>query len=271
MGKLATFIKLATVLVLGGGTLGSVVAVSASQDTKPLEVEAAGATNSVRVYCVVKGGWLKNDNAIDPFIHTDKYDWNNSPRMNRILEDYHSGLYYYDIPSDASVIVFKGWNNSVGDDYKSFDVQLKDIYNPSTNTYKAVYLEEHGYGTRNFTLGGLPMNSAQAAEFLTHKYIDTCSDSKASGYNAYDQLNALVFKTSTLDRGYVVDDGSEYAATIGAIIEALLNRSLSQTTNSNDVFLDDKELEYVIIGFIVLLSLTSFGMFVIARKRTSKE
>lgn len=195
MGKLATFIKLATVLVLGGGTLGSVVAVSASQDTKPLEVEAANS-ETVRIYAVLKGDWDNRDSNDQNLMYMHTWtdggagsDWPGY-KMTRILGKnsidpilgYWSGLFYLDISASLlgeNIILDNGLTYQQHEKKCNQTVSFKktELIN-NEGKHLAVWVDawSNDWINRNVSFGTLGCNAKQAAEIFSSKYFDVCND-----------------------------------------------------------------------------------------------
>lgn len=278
MKNLSTLIKFLTVLVIGGGTIGASVAISSAQKNNIVEAEAIGDNDTIRIYAIMKDDWAYSS-AKNMYIHVNAPGWeyNDSPQMNMILNDYYEGLFYYDVPSDFNVIVLKGVSGSTRYDYQTVDINKSDVYSPNNDfnlgVYKVIYLEgTYSYGgKRNVSFGYAPCSSAQAAEILKHEYIDSCSTSRANGYNAYPQLKKLFFDCSTWDDNTIVDNENEiYQTTLGELKAALATRYFANVSNNSKLFSVKEENFETTITVASIISLSTIGLvgFVLFKRKS---
>lgn len=225
MGKLATFIKLATVLVLGGGTLGSVVAVSASQDTKPLEVEAVTMQNTkARLWVGYDKDnpffdWYSSDDGdkreIVLWIHKNindssqgekvyKLDLNGGSFWNSSEPNYgkHYGWRRYDFFDIDSICVIENWYMTIQKFQNgAWCYGLPTVRLDSFNINEIFYIWGDGSKVES---GNVSKTSSEFCGKVLESYY-TCSDSDVNGYNAFDTMNKTFFVD---ERGFTKYEGS---------------------------------------------------------------
>ena len=158
-------------------------------------------------------------------------DWDNRPKMNFIGSSqtadsgFEYGLYYYDVPADTTWMLIDNTSTSGAiSNERTIDISLN--YGSEMSFF---LVKDGGYGKYATYETGVFINSSlssqQLAEVLSHKNIDTCSQSTASGYNAYNQIYKIFLEYNEYDMNTVVDKDTEYEATLEDIISAMQARS----------------------------------------------
>ena len=162
---------------------------------------------------------------------SDSTDWDNRPKMNFIGSSqtansgFEYGLYYYDVPADTTWMLIDNTSTSgANSNERTIDISLN--YGSEMSFF---LVKDGGYGQYATYETGVFINSSlssqQLAEVLSHKNIDTCSQSTASGYNAYNQIYKIFLEYNEYDMNTVVDKDTEYEATLEDIISAMQARS----------------------------------------------
>lgn len=162
---------------------------------------------------------------------SDSTDWDNRPKMNFIGSSqtadsgFEYGLYYYDVPADTTWMLIDNTSTSgANSNERTIDISLNYGSEMSFFLVKdGGYRQYATYETGVFINSSL--SSQQLAEVLSHKNIDTCSQSTASGYNAYNQIYKIFLEYNEYDMNTVVDKDTEYEATLEDIISAMQARS----------------------------------------------
>lgn len=215
--------KLALFSLLGALIFGFASSIS---PTKSLKVGAAAPQTHRRVYAYITGDWDNregNDNRM--FIHywggSSGTDWNSKQQMTRVLNDYWRGLFYYDVPSDVTDVLFAAFTGDVGkNSNQSVNVAISSLF-PSGEFRAAEvgsWVKDEDKRTVSFKTG-IGMSTSQFGVMLGH--VDTCSPNHAYGFNSYPQIDALITSKSTLNRDAKVTNGPKEsnAPTIGAKLD----------------------------------------------------
>lgn len=170
---------------------------------------------------------------------SESTDWNDRPKMNfigssqTINSGFEYGLYYYDVPADTTWMLIDNTSTTgANGNEKTGDIQL----NYGSEMYFFL-LKDGGYGQIASYENGVFINnslsSQQLAEVLSHKHIDTCSQSTASGYNSYNQIYKIFLEYNEYDMNTIVDKDTEYEATLEDIISAMQARSAAGSNQVN--------------------------------------
>ncbi len=262
-------LALGAVMALGiGATVSSVSPMS--------EAEAATTQTERRVYALLEQSW--GDGTFKVYVHhnsaTSPVIWGTNPAMERALTDYYEGLYFYDVPIDATEIIFLAWTGETESSGKQSDrsvtVTISNLFN---SNYKAVRIGSWVADANKRTItehDTLPSNSGQAAGVLNH--INSCSTSYAGGYNAWPQLNDLFITPSTLNGATVVSDNFGDETTIDAktaYLEARYNADQASSAQNVLAPIDDKNRITITVLFSIIgLSLVG-GLYFYSRKKQS--
>lgn len=261
-------------------TVGLVVALGTAtvvtNKTHELPVTAATEQTHRRVYAFLQYG--KGWDSSDIYIHywndpeNPMTDWNNSPKMNLAVGDYHLGLFYYDVPVEATDLLFKDWAGVPSKkSNQTADVVIADLFTAPNYLVAQIEGWVADVTPRAVTPTTAPMSSEQFAGGILSR-IDSCSTSYASGFNAYPQLKAAFYDASEIDDNVTFDEnvgGKATGLTIGtkmAMLEANYNADQG-IAGLNPYALPatfDKGL--IIFMGIGLLSLTGFYIFKKTRK-----
>ncbi|MFA5659994.1 MAG: hypothetical protein WC968_01170 [Bacilli bacterium] len=180
-----------------------------------VRIDAATQTDR-RIYVYLEGAW----DGTDMYIHywggtSPGTTWASCPIMTRVLSDYWQGMYYYDIPADVTEFLVK---NATGNVTKASNQSVNILVSNLMveENHKIVAVKGWTADSSNRLVGfsdTAPGNSGQIAAILNH--INSCSDSFASGYNAWPQINDLFIESSALDLNTVVIDNFGPDTTIG--------------------------------------------------------
>jgi hypothetical protein len=228
------------------------------------ETEAQTPQTHRRVYVYTKDDWAQ---AGDVFIHywggAEGTDWEASPQMEMVLNDYYRGMYYYDIPIDVTTFLVK--DDPGTPTIQSSNILISDVF--PVDDFKIPSTWEDGTHWAENDAG---MGSEQLAAVLNH--IDSCSPSYAGGYNAWPQLNNLFVQPSTYEPSEIVTDNFGDSTTIGDKIDYISRwHSLDQAGSlpaSNFSTLNNERF-----SLIALIGLISLGVglagyyFTISRKK----
>ncbi len=182
-----------------------------------LEVDATPTVQTDRrVYVFLEQDWGVGDMYIHYWNNSgDITTWGSCPKMTEVVTDYYQGLFYHDLPVDATGFLVKtvtGAPTKTSD--KSDDVLISSLLD--SGNYKAAKVKSW---VADATLrvvqidDTLPANSGQVAAVLNH--IDSCSNSYAGGFNAWPQLSDLFITPSSLTLSTVVIDNYGPDTTIG--------------------------------------------------------
>lgn len=192
--------KVLAVLALLTGFIGV-----ASTQKETVQVEAQTTQTHRRVYVYLMGGW----DVDQMFIHfwTDSGDvfaWTESPEMTQVVNDYYTGLYFYDLPVAAiGFLVKEDSNGSEKTSDESEDILISELFVESNYKVAAVGAWANDGVKRTVTYNDyLPLTDGtndpgKVAAILSQ--IDSCSSNYASGYNAYPQLFDLFTNSAAQD------------------------------------------------------------------------
>ena len=252
--------------------LGTATVVTTRKNEAP--VTAATVPTERRVYAFLEGDWSSPDMYIHYWGGTDTpdTDWNNSPKMTKTLDDYHVGLYYFDLPVDVTHALFKNTPGDTGlTSNQSDDLVVADLTSGGFSVVKVgAWVSDSA--KRTITLTTAPMSSAQFAWGVL-AWLDSCSSSYAGGYNAYTQIMSVFYDVSVIDGNTTFDEhvgGKATGLTIDtklAMLQANYYEDHAGGGNLNPLALPttvDKGL--IIFVGIGLLSLTGFFIFKKTRK-----
>lgn len=166
-------------------------------------------------------------------------DWNDRPKMNfigssqTINSGFEYGLYYYDVPADTAYMIVDNTSTpNANSNERTIDIPLN--YGSEMPFF---LLKDGGYGAYASYDTGVFINnslsSQQLAEVLSHKHIDTCSQSTASGYNSYNQIYKIFLEHNEYDMNTIVDIDTGYEATLEDIVSAMQARSAAGSNKVN--------------------------------------
>jgi hypothetical protein len=197
---------------------GLALSVGTPKRTPGIDIDAATPQTHRRIYAFTKDDWAQSGNV---FIHywggKVGTTWASCPQMTMVLNDYHRGMYYYDVPIDVTHFSIK---NATGNaTIQSDNISIASVFPPGD--FKIA--QSWGPGS-HYPEDNAPMSSAQLAAVLNH--IDSCSSCYAGGYNAWPQLNNLFVQPSTYETSEIVTDNFGPSTTIGdkiAWLEASYN------------------------------------------------
>jgi hypothetical protein len=255
--------------IKGLATLALLTGVFGFATLKQKEVKVSagvGVQTHRRVYAYLEGDWSSPDMYIHYFGGASGTDWNNSPKMVRVLSDYWHGLWYYDVPVDVTAFVVKNTSGSVNKlSDQSVDISIADLF--LDNDYKVAAVKAWVNDGAKRLVGfadNAPGNNGQVAEILAH--IDSCSDSYASGYNAWPQLNDLFVAPSTLDGDTIVNDKFGEATTISNKV-AMLQSQYTNNGGNNRGFASESISNKAGILAIGGLSVLALGGYALLKKK----
>ncbi len=187
-------------------------------------------TDYKRIYAVLADvNWTHSSEDGDLWLYytssSTSVDWATAPKMTLIGNSNSSsdttfryGLYYVDIPADASMIIFKNFDGN-GDEWR----QTEDVYVYTESEYEMFYINEVVSGKRTVTTGTCNLSSEYLAQLLT--IYNTCDPSILDGYNAYQQIYDIFLSgNNNYDRSTVVYEVENITYTIGDIIDAMKAR-----------------------------------------------
>lgn len=190
-------------LVCALGVLGSIRFAS-----KGFETNAVTVQTERRIYAYLQGDWT-DDRMFIYYFGGSGYtgpEWTACPEMTQVINDYWTGMFYYDIPVNATTFCVKKVSGNVSKlSDQSVDIQVSDLFVGSNYKAAAIGAWVDDLAKRTFTAadtaGG---NDGQIAAILNN--INSCTSSYASGYNAWPQINDLFILPSTLNGATVVTD-----------------------------------------------------------------
>jgi len=189
--------KKLTKMLAAFALLVGVFGVAANQK-ETVVAEAATPQTHRRIYVTLLGDWTLDQMYISYFggnIETQVL-FNDSVLMTQVVNDYNTGLFYYDVPIDhTTFLVRKNTGTWDGDHNQSVDIAISSLFEDSNYLAAAIGGWAADGLKRTFTAyDNLPGNSGQIAAILSH--IDSCSPSYAGGYNAWPQINDLFITPS---------------------------------------------------------------------------
>ena len=184
------FTKVLAVLALLTGFIG---VASTQKDT--VEVEAATTQTHRRIYAWTKDSWTYNGNVYIYYWGGVSNDFNSPDQMTLVVNDHYNGLYYFDIPIGATHFLLKDAYLGDGSN-KTADVTVANLF--TTTDY--LILETWGGGSSLFLQTTVSLNNGQVQAILSK--IDSCSNSYASGYNAWPQLDDLFITPNEGNLGF---------------------------------------------------------------------
>lgn len=252
-------------LLFSFGLLLGFLSIFSLSNKKTVAVSAATQTHR-RVYAYLMGDWTDDVMYIHYWGGASGTDWNNSPQMTQVVNDYWTGLFYYDIPVDATTLLVKKISGapSINSD-QSEDINVSSLFT-ANNFYAAGvggWVNDGAKRVVTFadTLGG---NSGQVANVLAH--TDSCSDSFASGYNAWPQLDDLFITPSTLDGSTVVNDLFGRATTISDKV-AMLQSQYTANGGSSRGFYSEAESNTTAMLAIGGIGVATIGGYALLKKK----
>ncbi len=204
-------VALLTLLALSVGAFGIL------QKHKEADIKTLAATpkTDIRVYVVRKwegeNRWQFWEEKM--YIHywggSSGSDYATAPEMVKVLDDYHHGLYYYDVPANTTHFMVSAFQNEGNNNLKSKNLELSEVLDKQSNNEMPFLYDWNGVdgggGNRVFGFEKAGMSTSQLAKVLGH--IDSCSSSYASGYNAYPQINNLFLSNSQYDPNTTIAEG----------------------------------------------------------------
>jgi hypothetical protein len=154
----------------------------------PLNLEAAPVQTTRRIWAIdnTNTGW---------FYGTTLYCHLNTAGtevlMTQVLSDYYGGLFYADIASDETAILFKNYSGAFTTNFynQTDDVTIKDNTGLLHGTEVYYINQNSNDGKCPVSEGTAPMSNAQLAETL--RYYGTCDADYCYGYLAYPFVKAL--------------------------------------------------------------------------------
>lgn len=262
--------KFKLLLTLTIFTVG-VFSVVQKRNDEVVEVKAATIQTQKRVYAYLDGAW---DNAAGMHIHywggSSGSDWNNKPAMTRVLSDYYVGLFYYDVPSNTTHVIFSAWSGDPGkNSNRTDDLPMSSLF-PS-GSYKAAKIsgwqgDDNKY--REVWYTDLAMSTGQFGAVLGH--VDTCNSDYAFGFNSYPQIDELITSKSGIDRNAKVTNGPKEsnAPTIGAKLDYMQALYIEDQGLGSGVKYEAKEANLNSTMVISLLGVTTLaGYYFLTRKK----
>ncbi len=299
MGRLATFIKFATVLVLGGGTLGSVVAVSASQDTRAIEVEAAqprdkfvrtteSTYETMRIYVHNSNAGNWTSAGAKTYVRAWGFETSAYVYATEWFSFRDNGkeiwLGYADIPIDCSGFQLVRVDPNNESNIWNYGPDVKNTNSEFIST-KIYSLKEYGWtwSYEDINFSSIPSNFAK---ILMEGY-ETCLENKLNGYLAYNALENKFFskmsstvKSSTLNAEYdyseYVHNGNSYVGLEKKTTNMTIGDKINQmgimyehTTNSSltNLVIDSYELSQILVLVIAGISISVFGIAIHLKKK----
>lgn len=237
-----------------------------------IEVKASEQTHK-RLYVVLNWevGGNPNWNNGDMYIHYwgegFGTTWNeNEPKMTRILDDHHKGLYFFDLPVNTDFFILKNKRGDTDFWNRTGDISVSQFFDPSG--YRAAHITkvmDGDYRKVDATTENVDVN--KLAEILS--YFESCSPSYTVGYNAWPQLrDVFVTPSGNFDNSVnLIEKISENTTTVGNKI-AMLTREYNSKGQSNEIkFYKDESNNLtatLIIGAIGITTLA--GYYFITKK-----
>ncbi|MGI6713749.1 MAG: hypothetical protein ACOX3K_01660 [Bacilli bacterium] len=260
--KKKTWITLTAGFALAAGVLG---AADLTKTNPNLEAGAATPQSDRRIYVVLEQYW-GNDMYIHYWGGGHGTDWNNCPKMIKVVSDYYAGLFYWDVPVGVTDFLVKTSAGNVGKTSdQSNDIAISNLQ-VGTN-YKAAQVKPWvaDHLKRDVTFPDtLPSNSGQAAAILGK--IESCENSHASGYNAWPQLNDLFISPSSLDGNTSVYELNGNTTTITNKI-AMLQREYAADQASPVLIFNDQQKNIPTILIVGVLGLVLLGAFIFSNRK----
>lgn len=222
--------------------------------------------------------------------------WASSVDMNRIDESGGSvsyGLFYYDIPDDASFII-RQKKDASGARYQSADITPSSFGYSNLWSSQVLRVNWNNSGKATFeTVDGGLDNTSQLGNVLS--YIVTCDSSSVYGYNAYPQLKGTFFDhtdptiTSSSDatvRDYSWSDSSVYNSsthtyvslsdrgTTSTVVGKIARLKTNYESGANhakvvSISADDPSSTLVLGGIAALAVLAAGGYFFVRKKKSN--
>jgi len=170
-------------------------------------------------------------------------NWGDSKGMVYIDSTYHYGLFYYDVPTDAT-IVLRQKTDASGDAYQSVNVDL------TSSVYSSVWttecLQVNWVGTSTKASASVVQCTLTTASQLGNllSYFVTCDSSDVYGYNAYPRLNNTFFapagstlcnSTEKTVKDYDYTDSSIYNMSTHTYVNLSGNRVANNTSVSEKI------------------------------------
>jgi hypothetical protein len=197
-----TLSSILTILMVGGVFLSF----NTRNDISEFNLDATATDH--RLYVVIKNSWFNNTNMYIWHDGTGGAAFDNAPAMTRILDDYYEDLYFFDVPVSATKFIVKRIPGAISTGnfwQQTVDITIRyatpTVYFVKDNTGDNTKSQFDYWNTA-------PMNSGQLAAVLS--WIDTCSASYSSGFNAWPQLNTLFVSPSAYTGSTPVNDHLNY-------------------------------------------------------------
>jgi hypothetical protein len=188
-----------TVAALSCLGLGSVAISSIINKKNELSVNAATPQTTRRIWAVdnTDGGWFVGDKLYC-------YTFSNSANieMTQVLSDFRGGLFYCDISSSETGMLFRdqtaNWDNAY---QKTDNVTItgheNDIY----------YINQNSGGTCPVSEGSIKLDNASQLSVVM-SYYATCDSSYSYGYNACPLLINSIYGPNMMWNGTAVYQGN---------------------------------------------------------------
>jgi len=193
------------------------------------EVQAAPTTQTKRrIYAYLEGDWTDDKMFIHYTGGTNASTWTSCPEMTQVVDDYYTGLFYYDIDIDHTTVVFKKLTGDLAKlSDQSVDVAVSDLF--PTGNYKVAAVKAWVADDTKRAVTAedtAPANSGQIAAILNH--INSCSADYATGFNAWPQLYDLFIQPRYLEISSTAVPGE--SVTVSEKLETLKTYTLGNTT-----------------------------------------
>jgi len=229
---MSKFIRNATItLAFALIATASVSFIKKDENPNNLDVEAALTTQTTRrIYAYLEGDWTDDKMFIYYTGGTNPATWTACPEMTQVVNDYWTGMFYYDIPIDHTTLVFKKstGNLDILSD-QSVDVAVADLFVEGNYKIAAVKAWVENTSKRAVSIEeNAPANTFQIAAILNN--INSCDTSYAAGYNAWPQLFDLFIEPRYLEISSTAIPGEE-GVTISQKITTLKQYTLANTTS----------------------------------------
>jgi len=287
-----------TKLLLALGGISAVGAGLAGLQTA-VKVSASLSVPTKRLFVIDKA-WSENTtlgiHIFNSSLTEQNTTWETCKSMNYIDSTYENGLFYYDVPTDASVVI-RQTTSSSGIAYQSVDIDLTSTDFASVWTTECLEVVWTSASTKaSATVAQCKLTTtSQLGNLLS--YFVSCDSSDVYGYNAYPRLNNTFFApagstltsndTDKVVRDYDYTDTSIYnmttheynnlsgsrSATI-SVAEKIAMMSANYTRGSNHVgaalsVAPSDASSTIVLGGIAAAAVLAAGGYFFVRKKKS--
>jgi LPXTG-motif cell wall-anchored protein len=239
---------------------------------KAAEPTLAATTDHARIYVYLGNNWTDWSSS-DFYIHywggTTGSTWASCPKMTKVVSDYYQGLWYYDLPSDTTTVLFKTGTGDVSNANETEDLSIS-TYQVSQYVF-FVKSDTSTNGKRwwdKATTAG--MNSGQLAAVLGT--IHVCDVDTGYGYNAWPQLNSLFVTPSTgRDDSTSLTNWNSDTTTLGNTINRIqANYTAAHPSPAAVVKTNDDSSYPLVLGGLAAIAVLAAGSYFFIRKKKAE-